>query len=43
MPQYREMPGPESGSGCVGEQGAGWGRYRGFSERKLGKGIAFEM
>jgi hypothetical protein len=34
MPQYRGMPGPGS---RVGEG------YRGFLERKLGKGIAFEM
>jgi hypothetical protein len=25
MPQYREKPGPRSGSGWVGEQGGGWG------------------
>jgi hypothetical protein len=25
MPQYREMPGPRSGSGWVGEQGVGGG------------------
>jgi hypothetical protein len=31
-----------SGSGWVGEQGEGEG-YRGLSERKLGKGIAFEV
>ena len=42
MSQYREMPGPGSRSGWVGEQGKGGGD-RGFSERKLGKGIAFEM
>ena len=42
MPQYRGMPGPESGSGWVGEQGEEGG-YRRVSERKLGKGIAFEM
>ena len=42
MPQYRGMPGPGSGSGWVGEEGEGGG-YRGFSERKLGKGVAFEM
>jgi hypothetical protein len=36
------MPGPGSGSGCVVEQGEGGG-YRGVSERKLGKEIAFEM
>jgi hypothetical protein len=35
------MPGPGSKSGWVGEQG-GVG-YRGLSERKLGKRIAFEM
>ena len=37
MPQYRRMLGPGSGSGWVG------GGHRGFLERKLGKGIAFEM
>ena len=42
MPQFGGMPGPESGSGWVGEQGEG-GRDRGFSEGKLGKGIIFEM
>jgi hypothetical protein len=42
MPQYRGMPGSGSGSGWAGEQGEGGG-YRGFSERKLEKGIAFEM
>jgi hypothetical protein len=42
MPQYREMPGPGSRSGWVGEQGLGGG-YMGFSKRKLGKGITFEM
>jgi hypothetical protein len=38
------MPRPGSKSGWVEEQGEG-GCYRGFSfsERKLGKGIAFEM
>ena len=41
MPQYRGTPGPGSGSGWVGEQGRGG--YRGLSEKKLGKGIAFEM
>jgi hypothetical protein len=40
MPQYRGMP--EPGNGWVGEQGEGGG-YREFSERKLGKGITFEM
>jgi hypothetical protein len=38
MPQYREMPGPGSRNGWVGEQGEGE-EDRGFSERKLGKGI----
>jgi hypothetical protein len=42
MPQYRGIPGPGSGSGWFGEQGE-WGGDRGFSERILGKGIAFEM
>jgi hypothetical protein len=41
MPQYRGMPGPRSRSEWVGEQGRGG--YRGFSERKVGKGTAFEM
>jgi hypothetical protein len=41
MPQYRGMPGPENGSRWVGEQGAEG--YRGFLERKLGKGIALGM
>jgi hypothetical protein len=36
------MPGPGIVSGWVGEQGKGGGD-RGFSERKLGKGITFEM
>jgi hypothetical protein len=39
MPQYRGMPGTESRSRWVGEQG----KNRGFSEMKLGKGIAFEL
>jgi hypothetical protein len=42
MPQYRGIPGPGSLSGWVGEQEEG-GEDRGFSERKLGKGITFEM
>jgi hypothetical protein len=42
MPQYRGRPGPGGGSEWVGEQGKGKGG-RGFSERKLGKGITFEM
>jgi hypothetical protein len=38
MPQCSEMPGQGSRSGRDGEQGKrGWDR--GFSERKLGKGI----
>jgi hypothetical protein len=41
MPQCRGVPGPGSRSGWVGEQEEGG--YRGFSERKLGKGIAFEI
>jgi hypothetical protein len=42
MPQYMGMPGPGSRSGWVGEEGEEeWDR--GFSERKLGKGIAFEV
>jgi hypothetical protein len=42
MPQNRGMPGPESGCGWVGEQGKGVEDRR-FSERKIRKGIAFEM
>ena len=42
MPQYSGIPGPGIGRWWVGEQ-VEWGEYRGFSERKLGKGIAFEM
>jgi hypothetical protein len=42
MPQYRGMPGPGSRSGWVAEQGEG-GSVRGFLERKVGKGITFEM
>jgi hypothetical protein len=42
MPQYKGTPGPGSRSGWVGEQWEGEG-YRGLSERKLGKGIAFEI
>ena len=41
MPQYRGMPGPGNRSGWVGDQG--WGGDREFSEKKLGKGITFEM
>jgi hypothetical protein len=36
------MPRSGSRSGWVGEQGE-WGKDRGFSEGKLGKGITFEM
>jgi hypothetical protein len=42
IPQYRAMPGPGSRSGRVGEQGERGGDRR-FLERKLGKGITFEM
>jgi hypothetical protein len=42
MPQYRGMPRSGSRSGWVEEQEERGG-YSGFSERKLGKGIAFEM
>jgi hypothetical protein len=42
MSQYRGIPGPGSRSVWVGEQWEGRG-YREFSERKLGKGLAFEM
>jgi hypothetical protein len=31
----------EAGVGGLGSRAGGW--YRGLSERKLGKGIAFEM
>jgi hypothetical protein len=41
-PSTGECQGQEVGVGCVGEQGEGGG-YKGFSERKLGKYIAFEM
>jgi hypothetical protein len=41
MPQYRGIPGPGNRSGWVRERGVGG--YRGLSERKLGKRIAFEM
>jgi hypothetical protein len=47
MPQYRGMPGPESGSGGVREQWEGRRRKgkgdMGCLEGKLGKGITFEM
>jgi hypothetical protein len=42
MPQYRGMSQPGSRSCRVGDQGEGGGD-RGFLERKLGKGITFEM
>jgi hypothetical protein len=42
MPQYSREPGPERGSGWVGEQGVEEGD-KGFSEGKQGKGITFEM
>jgi len=37
MPQYKGMPGPAMGVGGLGNRGR---RDRGFSEGKLGKGIA---
>jgi hypothetical protein len=40
MPKYREMPGLGMGVGGLGSKGRG---DRGFSEKKLGKGITFEM
>jgi hypothetical protein len=43
MPQFREMTGPGSRSGWVGEWEWGRGCDRGFSEGKRGKGITFEM
>jgi hypothetical protein len=42
MPQYKEMPGPGSGSRWVGEQEERE-EDRGFSEGKPGKGITFKM
>jgi hypothetical protein len=42
MPHYRGIPGTGSGIRRVREQGVGKGG-RGFSERKPGKGIKFEM
>jgi hypothetical protein len=42
MPQYREMPGPGSRSGWVGEQRE-WEEGGELSEGKTGKGITFEM
>jgi hypothetical protein len=41
MPQYRECQGQEMGVG--GLRSRVEGGYRGLLERKLGKGIAFEM
>jgi hypothetical protein len=48
MPQCREMLGPGGGSGWAGGEpphgirlGGGWNR--GFADRKLAKGIIFEM
>jgi hypothetical protein len=40
-PNIGEFQGQEVGVGGLGNRGKGG--YRGFSERKLGKGIAFEM
>jgi hypothetical protein len=42
FPQYREMPGPGSRSGWIGEQREGES-IGDFSESKLGKGITCEM
>jgi hypothetical protein len=42
MLQYRGMPGPESRSVWIFEQGEEE-EDRGFSEGKLGTGIIFEM
>jgi hypothetical protein len=42
MSQYRGMPGSGFCSGWVGEQEEGGGD-RGFSQGKLGMGIAFKM
>jgi hypothetical protein len=41
MPQYRALSELESRSWWVGEQ-LERGRYRAFTEGKLGKGITFE-
>jgi hypothetical protein len=41
-PSTGECQGQEAGVGRLGSR-AGGGGYRGFSERKLGKGIAFEI
>jgi hypothetical protein len=41
-PSTGESKGQEAGVGELGNLGMG-GRYRGLSERKLGKGVAFEM
>jgi hypothetical protein len=44
MLQYRGMPGTGNWSHWDGEKGEGRGREdKRFSERKLGKGITFEM
>ena len=40
-PSIGECQGQEAGVGGLGSRA--WGEYRGFSERKLGKGITFEM
>jgi hypothetical protein len=41
-PSIGECQGQEAGVGGLGNKGRGEGD-RGFSERKLGKGIAFEI
>ena len=40
-PNTGECQGQEAGVGGLGSRAGGG--YRGFSERKVGKGIAFEM
>ena len=42
MPQNRGKPRSGGRSEWIGEQGEDGG-YKGFSGRKLGKGVAFEM
>jgi hypothetical protein len=41
-PNFGECQGQEARIGCFREHGE-VGGYRGFSERKLGKGITFEI
>jgi hypothetical protein len=42
MPQYRGLPGPETGVGGLGSRGRGEG-IEDFRRGKIGKGIPFEM